>query len=459
MHLHHLLAHSQLSRRGLFQAGAAAGLAATVGPAAVASAAAPRASAPVGAAAQDGADREGDEMFDVDAVIAGAWAPGPYGEGDQRGSFNEVTAVTTAAALRLLDDRRPVKTYGLGELLFNGFPAFAALIYPRQYEQRLTVLGYVPPPGFAGLLQLPVPFGPNKISAHEERLMGSTTYHIATQVDGLAHIGVGDMFYGGNRGPDIARTYGVAKLGNEHMGPVVTRGVVLDIVGLKVANGERDAYFTAANGRPVLVDDYRITVEDIDAAMGRQRVSSIGAGDVVLFHTGWTHLVEEDPERWAAREPGIYLREARWLAQFRPAIIGSDSWALEVLDPAVTQDNAFPVHQLLLVKHGIRIGESIVTDDLLDDGVSEFVFMYSPQNALGATAGCTPPVALAQPRDEQPSPGTPPRAAETSVAGRPAAPAGATGSLPATGPAGTATAAGLGLLGLAAGTAALRRER
>ncbi len=56
------------------------------------------------------------------------------------------------------------------------------------------------------------------------------------------------------------------------------------------------------------------------------------------------------------------------------------------------------MHQLLLVKHGIRIGESILTDDLVDDGVSEFVFMYSPQNARGATAGSTPPVALAQPK-------------------------------------------------------------
>jgi hypothetical protein len=386
VHLHHLLAHTELTRRGVLRAGAAAGVAAAVAGAGNAVASPSTAAAPL---ARHKTDGEGDEMFDVDAVIAGAWAPGPYGEGDQRGSFNEVTPTTTAAALRLLDDRKPVKIYGLGEQLFNGFPAYAALIYPRQYEQRLTVLGYVPPPGFGGLLQLPVPFGPNKISAHEERLVGSTTYHIATQVDGLAHVGVGDMFYGGNRGPDLAKTHGVAKLGNEHMGPIVTRGVVLDIVGLKISQGARSAWFKAANGRAVLDDNYRITVEDIEAAMQRQGVSAIGAGDVVLFHTGWTHLVKENPQRWTAREPGIYLREARWLAQFRPAIIGSDTWALEVLDPAVVKDNAFPVHQLLLVKHGIRIGESIVTDDLIDDGVSEFVFMYSPQNALGATAGCT----------------------------------------------------------------------
>ncbi|HWH28249.1 MAG TPA: cyclase family protein [Mycobacteriales bacterium] len=395
MRLDLFTAHTELTRRGLLRAGAAAGAVAVVGTAGSATAA-PSLHDAVGTATDDPADREGDELFDVEAVIAGAWAPGPYGEGDQRGSFNEVTPAKTASALRLLDAGRPVKTYGLGEELFNGFPAYAALLYPRQYEQRLTVLGYVPTePG--PLVQLPVPFGPNKVSAHEERLVGSTTYHIGTQVDGLAHIGVGDMFYGGNRGPDIAAAHGLKRLGNEHMGPIVTRGVVADVVGLKVAQGATSAYFTADNGRPVLQDDYRITVEDIEQALRRAGRLTFGPGDVVLLRTGWTHLVEQDPARYTAKEPGIYLREARWLAKRRPAIVGGDAWALESLNPEVIDGNSFPVHQLLLVKHGIRIGESILTDDLVDDGVHEFVFMYSPQNARGATAGCTPPVALAQP--------------------------------------------------------------
>ena len=413
MQLDRFLAHSQLahgggtepatpagpevSRRGLLRGAVAAGAVAALGTAGIAEA---DTSAPVGRTALDDADREGDELFDVEAVIAGAWAPGPYGEGDQRGSFNEVTPVKTAQALRLLDDRRPVKTYGMGEELFNGFPAYAALLYPRQYEQRLTVLGYVPEE--PALVQLPVPFGPNKVSAHEERLVNGT-YHIGTQVDGLAHIGVGDMFYGGNRGRDIGGATGLKRLGNEHMGPIVTRGIVLDVVGLKVARGEKKSFFTADNGRPVLQDDYRITVEDLQASMKRQGLKGFGPGDVVLLRTGWTHLVESDPQRYLAKEPGIYLREARWLAERRPAIIGGDAWALETLNPEVVDGNSFPVHQLLLVKHGIRIGESILTDDLVDDGVSEFVFMYSPQNARGATAGCTPPVALAQPRKRKPA--------------------------------------------------------
>lgn len=38
------------------------------------------------------------------------------------------------------------------------------------------------------------------------------------------------MFYNGFRGPDIAATHGTIRLGNEHMGPIVTRGVVIDVV-------------------------------------------------------------------------------------------------------------------------------------------------------------------------------------------------------------------------------------
>jgi kynurenine formamidase len=93
--------------------------------------------------------------------------------------------------------------------------------------------------------------------------------------------------------------------------------------------------------------------------------------------------------------PGIYLREARWLAQFRPAVIGSDTWALEALgSPANNDGTAFPVHQELLMRNGIRIGESYVTDGPANDRVYEFVFAVTPQYAEGATCGNTPPLAL-----------------------------------------------------------------
>jgi len=185
------------------------------------------------------------------------------------------------------------------------------------------------------------------------------------------------------------------------------------VLGLKVAQGDTSSLSTASNGQPLLNGTYRITVEDIDSALRRQKIRGPGRGDAVLLRTGWNQLINpKDPDhpddpghpnhpdhaRFLATEPGIYLREARYLAAKRPATIGADTWALEVLGNPVSGANLFPVHQELLVHYGVRISESVNTDALAADGVYEFVYVVTPQNALGATAGNTPPAALGQPK-------------------------------------------------------------
>ena len=338
-----------------------------------------------------------DEMFDTAAVEAGAWVPGPYGPGDQRGTLNEVTPEKTAQALAQLDLTRPVHTYSLGETLVEGFPAWG----DRVYEQRLVVTGYQPGEGFEGVVTDPRPQGPGRSSVNEERV--STTYNMATKINGLQHVGVADMFYNGFRGPDIARTWGTTALGVETVGPVVTRGVVVDVAGLKAeaggagGSGSNDVVL-APSGRPMLREHYRITVEDIEAALARQGVAEpIGPGDVVVLNTGWRELLAADPERYLnGGPPGPYLRECRWLAARRPAIVASDSWCFEVIDPAVTAGHLMPCHQELSTRFGIRIGEAVPSHELIADGIHEFVFCFNPLKARGAVAGNAPPLALAQ---------------------------------------------------------------
>lgn len=402
-HLNHHL-ENRFSRRRALGLAAKATAAGVLSAAGLGAAAPPTFAGPEKRSSGGAGDPEGwedsDEMFDVDAVANGAWVPGPYGPEDQRGSFNEVTPAKTAAALAALHPRRPVKTYNLGDLMFNGYPAYPIAVPPRVYHQQLTVLGYLPPPTFfaeGGFLQDPVPLGPNLISAHEERFPAGGTYQIATQLDNLNHIGLGDLFYNGFRGPDIAAGHGTTALGNEHMGSIVTRCVVLDVLGLKVANGRTDDYFTTSTGAPVLRDGYRITVADLKAAMKRQRTAPIEPGDVVIIRTGWNQLVREDPLRYLGEEPGIWHREVRWLGAHRPALVASDTWGLECLDSELIGDLLFPVHQELFMRFGVRIGEGFVTDDLVADGVYDAVFVITPQHAEGATAGNTPPIALAQP--------------------------------------------------------------
>lgn len=340
-----------------------------------------------------------DTMFDVAAVLAGAWEEGPYGPDDQRGTFNELTPSRTAKALRILHPGRPVNTYQLGEEMFNGFPAFPS-DPPRLHDMFLYVLGFTAPAGFVeggGIQAATTPIGPNLVSAMEERFAENFTFQIATQIDGLNHIGVGEVFYNGNCGPDIATPLGTSKLGNENMGPVATRAVIYDVVGLKVATGKSEDYFIAPNGEPVLRDDYHVTLDDLQACLRRQRVEQPGPGDVPILHTGWTHLVRSDPSRYLTQEPGIYLAEARYFADRKVALVATDSWGLEVLSPAVTGGNAFPCHQLLIVKEGVRIGESFVTDAAIADHCYEGVLIATPENVPGATCGSSPPVLLGQP--------------------------------------------------------------
>ena len=205
-----------------------------------------------------------------------------------------MTPKKTRDALKVLDGRKPVVTYNLGKLMFNGFPAFPSPP-PRLYDQRLLILGYEPPPDFEGILQSPTPLGSNRISAHEERLNGFS-YQIGTQLDNLNHIGVGPVFYGGRRGPEIAETWGTNRLGSEHAGPVVTREILLDVLGLKLAPGASDDLGAAPNGAPHLAASYRITLEDLEAAMRRERIKTIERGDGVLIRTGWNQLLEpHDP--------------------------------------------------------------------------------------------------------------------------------------------------------------------
>ena len=79
----------------------------------------------------------------------------------------------------------------------------------------------------------------------------------------------------------------------------------------------------------------------------------------------------------------------------RPCILGSDTWALEVLSSDANQAGvAFPCHQQLLMRHSIRIAQSVVLDALAATGTYQYVHIVTPQFAKRATAGNTPPTAL-----------------------------------------------------------------
>jgi hypothetical protein len=64
------------------------------------------------------------------------------------------------------------------------------------------------------------------------------------------------------------------------------------VLGRALRNATDALGAPAPNGKPVRRGDYRITLEDIDAAMHRERIDSIEPGNVVMFRTGWSQLLK-----------------------------------------------------------------------------------------------------------------------------------------------------------------------
>lgn len=425
-HLHH---HYEINRRQLLSGAAKLGAGAAVAMGGTGLLAGAAGADSGSGKKEDDKPRGGEEVkvlgsynddFDVAGALDGTWAKetsARYGKNDQRGTLNEITPRKTARALKLLEGSKKVATHNLGHLMINGVPGFVTFP-PRKYNQRLVTLGYTPKnPNFfstatrgnagedewraadrargpLGYNQGATPLGTNTLSGHEERFLEGGTYQIMTQLDNLPHIGVKEVFYNGFRADDFATPEGASKLGLENVGPIVTRGVLLDVLGWKQSRKSGDVQ--TVNGKHMLTDSYRITLEDLLDTMKWEGIKGIEAGDVVLIRTGWDSLADDPAtyDRYLTTEPGIYLREAKYLADHRPAIIGADSWALEVIGVADPRGYAFAVHQELIPKRGIRIGEGIRTNSLAAEGAHEFVYCYMPQYAWGATAGNTPPMAM-----------------------------------------------------------------
>ena len=78
-----------------------------------------------------------------------------------------------------------------------------------------------------------------------------------------------------------------------------------------------------AKGVERLEPGYAITVADVEAALGREKVT-IEPGDVVLVHTGWGGLWGKDNARFLSGEPGPGLELVRWLYDRRIAALGTD---------------------------------------------------------------------------------------------------------------------------------------
>jgi len=292
-------------------------------------------------------------------ALADDWFPSKYGAQDTLGAINNLSADKVKQAAGLI---KTGKTYALGVETGPESPAYP----PRSYA--MTILQLDDGTG--------TPLGTNKATGNDDLMylwMG-----IGSQIDGLGHMGLNHVYYNGNKASDFITPKGLTKLSIDKLPPIVTRGVLLDIARLK--------------GEDILPEGTAINSAEIKAAAAAAKLT-IEQGDVVLLHTGWLNVMDTDPTRFMAGQPGLGLDGARYLADLGVVAVGADNWALEVL-PSENPSHAFPVHPELLAKNGVYILENMDTRALAADDVAEFLFVLGQPRFVGAVQAVINPVAI-----------------------------------------------------------------
>ena len=219
--------------------------------------------------------------------------PSKWGAGDERGAANHMKPDSVLKAVKLV---RTGEVVELGHVLSPTMPMSAT----RQFNIH-TKRTFMNPQS-------------NRRGSNEEVLL-SEIGQVGTQFDGFAHQTIEDKVYNCYKLDEISTRTGFTKVGIEKVGSLITRGVLIDVAGLK--------------GVDMLGDTYEITVADLEGALQRQN-QKLQPGDAVVIHTGWGKLWGKDNARYMRSGPGIGVQAAEWLAKQDPMLVGADNVPVEV---------------------------------------------------------------------------------------------------------------------------------
>ena len=308
----------------------------------------------------------------------GPWWPSPHGAKDQAGASNYITPEKVLKALRI---PKTGQMYELGHIYEASMP---------QYGDRPYHLSVVP-------TQVPTKEG--EAAVHRDYFTGFLG-QMGTQFDALGHQGealrMADgslkmLYYNGFSEDDLTGRNrglgGLEALGVEHVKPIITRGILVDVAGYK--------------GVPVLDSRYEVTMADVRGALAKQGISeaSIERGDAILFNYGWavnwTSPQKYNDSRFFVGEnngsPGIGLEVARWLISKQVSMAGADSCCVQVQPPVKPQPAS--VHHELFFS-GIFLLENMDLRELARDRVYEFLYLNLPERIKGATGSPVRPIAV-----------------------------------------------------------------
>lgn len=285
--------------------------------------------------------------------------PSKWGADDEIGNANYLTPEKVLEALALVKKGNIID---LGQEYYEGLPAYP----PRTYKAWLLVH------------EMMKPVGKNKATFMEEYVCMSCG--IATQLDGFGHGGSDGVFYNGVKKEEIIHPKGAQKFGMEKIPPMVTRGVLVDMVAYKGKN---------------LEGGEAITLEDFKGALAKQGIE-LQKGDAPIINTGWMELWNVDNEKMLKSVPGITEEVAWYLVEKEVLGVGTDQFTTEVM-PMLDPDTFFPCHTILL-GNGIYLFQNLVTAELAkvcaEDGNYEFLFIFTHPRLKGTVQGIGQPIAI-----------------------------------------------------------------
>jgi Putative cyclase len=197
--------------------------------------------------------------------------PSKWGATDERGSGNHAKPENVLRGTRLIKTGEVIE---LGHVLSAAMPFFGT----RRFDvhAKRTFMNQ-----------------PSNRRGSNEEVIITELGQVGTQLDGFVHQTIEDKIYNCAKVDDISSRGGFTKFGIEKVGALITRGVLIDVAGLK--------------GVDTLPDTYEITVQDLEAALQKQSLK-LQPGDAVLIHTGWGKLWAKDNARYVKSCPGIGVR-------------------------------------------------------------------------------------------------------------------------------------------------------
>ncbi|MCU1497347.1 MAG: Cyclase [Acidimicrobiales bacterium] len=290
---------------------------------------------------------------------------GRWGPDDERGTLN---LITPEAVLRGVAAARQGRVFSLAIPFDEGGPQTGSI--PGRDNPAREML----------LVNMAFTGDPRDFTTSDDRFSMGT--QAATHWDALSHVGYSGELYNGF--PDTVVTEaGAARLGIEHFGPVVSRGLLLDVA--------------RALGVDRFDDGHPISGDDLDraAALGRLDVQP---GDICCVRTGhMAYLREGRTDRFHNVSPGLATTAIEWLHDHDVAAVATDTVVFECYpceDPAVL----LPVHMIQLRDMGLVQGQLWALDeiaaDCAADGQHDFLLTASPLPLTGAVGGPVVPTAV-----------------------------------------------------------------